>query len=173
MMIQAKQAFYITELKIHSSILEFLIHLNNAKWKSSAQATQASGHLHHLALCYPSTNNNSQLRIPVEIPLNTGVPEGSITYKTISVLDSIPFAEFKALVCKRMGINTDMAILGYKVPKDARSGDWHDLSDESQLRFAIWCGQGLISHATKYTNHVKLQIHNMVGLHLELLYNGY
>ena len=31
MMIQAKQAFYITELKIHSSILEFLIHLNNAK----------------------------------------------------------------------------------------------------------------------------------------------
>lgn len=62
-----------------------------------------------------------------------------------------------------MGIDTDMAILRYKFPKDARSGDWHDLSDESKLRFAIWHGQGFISHATKYTNYVKLQIHNMVS----------
>ena len=44
-----------------------------------------------------------------------------------------------------MGIDTDMAILRYKFPKDARSGDWHDLSDESKLRFAIWHGQGFIS----------------------------
>ena len=140
---------------------------------SSAQPTRASGRLHRLALRNPSTNNNNQLHIPVEIPLNTGVPAGSVTYETISVLDSIPFAEFKALVCERMGINTDTAILGYKFPKDARSGDWHDLSDESQLRFAIRRGRGLISRATKYADRVKLQIHNMVGLRLKLLYNGY
>ena len=72
-----------------------------------------------------------------------------------------------------MGINTDTAILGYKFLKDARSGDWHDLSDESQLRFAIQRGRGLISRATKYTDRVKLQIHNMVGLRLKLLYSGY
>ena len=141
---------------------------------SSARATRsASGRLRRLALCNPSTNNNNQLHIPVEIPLNTGVPAGSITYKTISVLDSIPFAEFKALVCERMGINTDTAILGYKFPKDARSGDWHDLSDESQLRCAIRRGRGLLSRATKYADRVKLQIHNMVGHRLKLLYNGY
>ena len=113
MMIQAKQALYITEHEIHSSILQFMIHPYNAKWKSFAflpQATWASSHLCHLALHNPSTNSNNQLHTPVEIPLNTSVPVGNITYKTISVLNSIPFPEFKNLVCEQMGIDTDTAI---------------------------------------------------------------
>ena len=32
--------------------------------------------------------------------VHTSVLVGNITYKTISVLDSIPFPEFKTLVCK-------------------------------------------------------------------------
>lgn len=137
----------------------------NENTPASFRSPRGSGRLCRLPLHnQPANSNSALLHMPVEIPLNTGVPAGGITYETFQVLDSISFVDFKEEVCQRMGINADSAVLGYKFPRDTRSGDWHSLTDENQLRFAIRRGREYISHARKYPERVKLQIKNMVSL---------
>jgi|ERR1700691_1470535 hypothetical protein len=129
--------------------------------------------LHHGKLRQIPTDisdSRSNILVVCHIAVSLAIRTGQVrtTFDEIVIPTNISFEDFYFKVCRKMGLESKTASLGYKFNKDLRREPYQDLANEHQLRVALARGADLIERARK--RRVVLEVQNIVSTSLLAMY---